>query len=118
MCVKPWKGAIKKPTAGGFLNLNTAPPDQSYEIEFVHGYKNDMTRHNCLYNLLRLASVYSGKFRHNFGSPNSNSEIFWGGEERLGKIKPPVGFYGHSNDVVCLAMSDDRKKVATGQVGV
>lgn len=45
-------------------------------------------------------------------------KFFGGGEERLGKIKPPVGFYGHSNDVVCLAMSDDRKKVATGQVGV
>ena len=43
MSCKPWLGAIKKPTTGP-LDINPNRPDVSYEIEFVHGYKSDLTR--------------------------------------------------------------------------
>ena len=40
MAVKPWKGAIKAPSNPP--KVNESPPDESYEIEFVHGYKSDV----------------------------------------------------------------------------
>jgi hypothetical protein len=40
--------------------------------------------------------------------------VFGGGEEKISRIKPQKGDYGHSDDIVSLTMSDDRKFVATG----
>lgn len=48
MACKPWIGAIKAPDAPPAKNAN--PPDEQYEIEFVHGYKSDLARQNLLYN--------------------------------------------------------------------
>ena len=48
MSCKPWLGAIKKPTTGP-LEENPEPPECSYEIEFVHGYKSDQARQNLFY---------------------------------------------------------------------
>ena len=48
MACKPWLGAIKEPAVVPHKNAN--PPEESYEIEFVHGYKSDLTRQNLYYN--------------------------------------------------------------------
>ena len=48
MACKPWIGAIKEPDVLPAINAN--PPDQQYEIDFVHGYKSDLTRQNLYYN--------------------------------------------------------------------
>ena len=48
MACKPWIGAVKEPEQ--IPPINKTPPDQSYEIEFVHGYKSDLTRQNLYYN--------------------------------------------------------------------
>ena len=56
MSCKPWLGAIKKPTTEP-LEENPDRPDVSYEIEFAHGYKSDLTRQNLFYNM-NLEPVY------------------------------------------------------------
>jgi len=48
MACKPWIGAIKEPDV--LPNENPNPPQQSFEIDFVHGYKSDLTRQNLYYN--------------------------------------------------------------------
>ena len=48
MACKPWLGAIKEPDNAPDVNVN--PPDQQFEIDFVHGYKSDLTRQNLHYN--------------------------------------------------------------------
>lgn len=48
MACKPWLGAIKKPDEMPVVNAK--PPQESYEIDFVHGYKSDLTRQNLFYN--------------------------------------------------------------------
>ena len=40
--------------------------------------------------------------------------FFGGGEEKISMIKPQKGDYGHSDDIVSLTMSHDKKLVATG----
>jgi WD40 repeat protein len=49
MACKPWLGAIKKPEIEP-LEENKERPDVTYKIEFVHGYKSDLTRQNLFYN--------------------------------------------------------------------
>lgn len=48
MAVLPWKGAIKEPT--NHPEKNEAPPDVTYTIDFVYGYKNEEVRQNLFYN--------------------------------------------------------------------
>ena len=48
MACKPWLGAIKEPTEVPIIN--PSPPQDTYEIDFVHGYKSDLTRQNLYYN--------------------------------------------------------------------
>ena len=49
MSIKPWKGAVKKPTIEP-LKENPSLPDASFEFDFVHGYKSNNCYQNCLYN--------------------------------------------------------------------
>ena len=42
MACKPWLGAVKEPDE--VPPINPTPPDERYEIGFVHGYKSDLTR--------------------------------------------------------------------------
>eukprot|EP00351_Strombidinopsis_sp_SopsisLIS2011_P002524 CAMPEP_0116886858 /NCGR_PEP_ID=MMETSP0463-20121206/20829_1 /TAXON_ID=181622 /ORGANISM="Strombidinopsis sp, Strain SopsisLIS2011" /LENGTH=70 /DNA_ID=CAMNT_0004547941 /DNA_START=566 /DNA_END=778 /DNA_ORIENTATION=+ len=48
MAVKPYVGAIKEPTS--HPKPTKAKPQESYEIDFVHGYKNETVRQNLFYN--------------------------------------------------------------------
>jgi len=48
MACKPWLGAIKAPDV--LPAINESMPEESYEIDFVHGYKSDLTRQNLYYN--------------------------------------------------------------------
>ena len=48
MACKPWLGAIKEPDVVPVINKER--PEQSFGIDFVHGYKSDLTRQNLHYN--------------------------------------------------------------------
>ena len=49
MACKPWIGAVKAPDVLPTVNSNR--PDQRFEVDFVHGYKSDLTRQNLFYNM-------------------------------------------------------------------
>ena len=48
MAVKPWLGAIKEPI--NHPPPNGDPPEHTYEIDFVFGYRNEDARQNVFYN--------------------------------------------------------------------
>jgi hypothetical protein len=48
MACKPWLGAIKQPDI--IPTINSQRPEEKYGIDFVHGYKSDLTRQNLYYN--------------------------------------------------------------------
>jgi WD40 repeat protein len=112
MAVKPWKGAVVAPTSPPPNNPNE--PEVNYKLEYVYGYRT----YDCRQNLFFTPSgklVYNAAalgISHDIGS---NTQTFFGGGMLSKKAKLEV--VGHDDDILCLAISPDRKCVATGQVG-
>ena len=117
MACKPWLGAIKAPDEVPPINKN--PPEESYEIEFVHGYKSDLCRQNLYYNLDKECIYMTAALGIILDTETRTQKIFGGGEEKVQRRKQQTkGEFGHSDDIVALAISSDRQRVATGQVGL
>jgi len=92
-------------------SLNTGVPKADYILQYVYGYRGYDSRENLFFSsngslLYPMAAV--GVIL----DPNTNSQALFGGKA-LGKTT-----HQHDDDILCLAVSADRKKVATGQIGV
>lgn len=48
MATKPWIGAIVEPT--NHPAVDKSPPDVTYELEYVYGYRCSDSRQNVFYN--------------------------------------------------------------------
>lgn len=91
--------------------LNTNAPKVNYQPHYVYGYRGYDSRENLFftqeakiaYPLAALGIVLD---------PKSNKQSFFGGKP-LGKTNNQ-----HDDDILCLAISHDRKVIATGQTGV
>jgi len=113
MACKPWIGAIKEPDVVPVIN--ESKPDETYEIDFVHGYKSDLTRQNLYYNTNQQCVYMTAALGIVLDTENRTQQIFGGGEEKIMRRKQAAkGEFGHSDDIVSLCMSADRTKVATG----
>lgn len=112
MAVKPWKGAVIPPTNAP--RNNPEEPDVSYALEYVYGYRTYDCRQNLYFtqggNL--VYNVAALGVSHNYGT---NTQKFFGGGMLTKKAKVETNM--HDDDILCLAISSDRKLVATGQVG-
>jgi WD40 repeat protein len=112
--IKPWLGAIRAPKDPPILNSSN--PTTSLELSWVHGYTSATSGEGY--------RVSSNLFY------NSQREIVYpaaslGVRMHVTKIKasgnaPATAcsqnyFQGHDDDIVCLAISADRRYVATGQ---
>lgn len=82
MAVKPWLGAIKKPNIEP-LTINSAVSDESYEINFVHGYKSDSVRQNLFYNLVGEPVYMTAALGIILNIEERTQKIFGGGEEKI-----------------------------------
>ena len=82
MSCKPWLGAIKKPTTGP-LEENAEPPECSYEIEFVHGYKSDQARQNLFYTPSCQMVYMTAALGVVLDPVNRTQKFFGGGEEKV-----------------------------------
>lgn len=108
--VLPFLGALVEPSE--HPPFNPKVPTQDYELEYVYGYRT----YDCRQNLYFTAS---GKVVYNVAAlgvvldPKTNTQKFFGG----GSTGKPLSRDIHDDDIVCLAISPDRKYVATGQVG-
>jgi len=90
--------------------LNPGVPKVNYAPHYVYGYRGYDSRQNLFFNSAGHL-VYHMAALGIILSPVSNTQKFFGGKP-VGK-----GVNQHDDDIVCLAMSKDLKKVATGQLG-
>ena len=82
MSIKPWKGAICAPTVEP--HIDTSPPDVSYEIDFVHGYKSDVAIQNLYYNNKKEPIYMTAALGVILDTKNRTQKIFGGGEKGHG----------------------------------
>jgi microtubule-associated protein-like 6 len=110
MAVKPWKGAIKPPPI--VPPSNPLAPASSLSLQWVHGYTSasagscDARVSNNLFYNANYDVVYPaaalGVCLH------VDSESYENSTQKY--------FKGHNDDILCLAMSPNRRYVATGQI--
>ncbi|OQR83272.1 microtubule-associated protein [Achlya hypogyna] len=102
LAVKPWLGAIREPSGWTAKPEDGAAPAGQLDLAFVHGYRGFDTRNNlrygadastCIYHTAAVGIVYS-KAHHR--------QIF---------------HFGHTDDIVCLAVHPEGHLVATGETG-
>ena len=78
MACKPWIGAIKPPTDVDQIVVNASPPDEQFIIDFVHGYKSDLTRQNLWYNP-QMECVYMTAALGIILNPQTREQKIFGG---------------------------------------
>jgi microtubule-associated protein-like 6 len=106
--IKPWLGAIVKPSKA--LPPSPAAPDNvELELKWVHGYQAVLSRNSLRY-------VAGGQ---SFVYPAAGVGVKMS-EKMLDNGRGGHGqsfFMDHDDDVISLAVSQDLKHVATGQMG-
>lgn len=114
--VQPFKGNLKEPLSHN--PINRAAPDETYEIDFVYGYKSEETRQNVQYNASRKPVYMTASLGIILDPKKREQLIFGGGEAGQCRKQQQKGVTGHTDDITCLSVSPDRKFVVSGQVGV
>ena len=98
--VKPWVGGVVAPSYSVPANNNTV--DTSLQLEFVHGYRAQDCRQNLKYNI-------AGDIVYNAACVG----VIFDKKSRSQKFNAH-----HTDECICLAISPDRRFIATGQVGL
>jgi WD40 repeat protein len=115
MCVLPWKGAIKEPIPPP--HINKAAPEDNYKLQVAYGVRTEETRENVHFN-------YKGKVVYMTAClgvindyQNSKQSFFGGGSVPMEAKNVAKDLKSHTDDVLCLNLSDDRKLACSGQIG-
>jgi hypothetical protein len=74
----PWKGQIAEPT--NHNDINSAQPDEKYELEYVYGYRSADSKQNCHFNSEGNA-VYMTAALGVILNHGDNTQKFFGGGE-------------------------------------
>lgn len=107
MATKPWMGALVAPTSPP--PSVPGPPSAKLEVSFVNGYRTEDARSN-LYFLDQKTIVYPAACLGIRQDIASRKQAFYGGGPATQNDK-------HTDDIISLALSPDRKTVATGSLG-
>jgi len=117
MAVKPWLGAIKAPTAEAMKAFGYVedgkPPRVSLELEWIYGYRCHDARNNLHYNAQGDAVYHTAAVGVVLKRKAEEAAAFGGGAPRFEQAYHT----GHTDDVLCLALSPCRRFAATGEVG-
>lgn len=117
MAVKPWIGAIAEPD--DHPPVNKAKPDQTYQLEYVYGYRCQDSRQNVYYNSSGNI-VYITAALGVILDKASNTQTFFGGGEVDNESKQVASTANHhTNDIMCLNVNTTggRNLACSGQVG-
>ncbi len=106
MAVKPWIGAIAEPS-----NHNPAdpsPPDVSYSLDYVYGYRCEDSRQNVYFNAQGQA-VYMTAAIGVILDQSSNTQKFFGGGQVDTRAKNVSNDNDHhTDDITAITISNDR----------
>jgi len=99
---------IVAPSNAPELDLNE--PDVSYSLHYAYGYSGHSFRNNIFLSSDKNI-VYSVAAVGVILNPADNTQSFFGGKTIAEAVNQ------HDDDITCLSISKDRKKVASGQAG-
>jgi WD40 repeat protein len=103
--VKPWLGAVRAPKNPPAFSAQ--PPAVDLSLHWVYGYSSAVSYHrpNLFYNA-ENAIVYPAAALGISLARDGEATSQW----------KQSFFQGHDDDVLCLAISNDRRYIATGQI--
>ncbi|ETW00430.1 hypothetical protein, variant [Aphanomyces invadans] len=102
MAVKPWLGAIREPSNWTPKPDDAEAPQSSLELSFVYGYRGFDTRNNLSYGADTNTIVYHAAALGIVYDVQQHRQIF---------------HYGHTDDIMCLAVHPEGHVVASGERG-
>lgn len=116
LAVKPWIGQIAEPDS--HPEWDASPPDQSYQLEYVYGYRCQDSRQNVYFNPDGNI-VYSTAAIGVILDTANNTQTFFGGGESENQSKQVSNTRNsHNNDITALNVNaSDRQWAVSGQVG-
>jgi len=115
MSVRPWLGQITEPDTHN--EINNEKPDQTYELEYVYGYRCADSKQNVYWNNQGQA-VYMTAALGVILDPASNTQKFFGGGEVDSTAKNVANdMEHHTDDVMCVKVNSARDTAVSGQVG-
>lgn len=112
MAVKPWLGAIRPPKFPP--PINKSPPNIQLRLDWVYGY-------TCAAAVTSAGTVPKTKISNNVFYNASGDIIYPAASIGIRSSLASDGsqqqayYQGHDDDILCLAISHDRRFVATGQ---
>lgn len=115
MAVRPYEGAIVEPTNHNAPSKD--PPDVTYELEYVYGYRCEDSRMNVFYNKDGQVTYFTAALGVILDKA-SNTQKFFGGGATDNKSKQVArDETSHTNDITAMDISSCRSLAATGQNG-
>lgn len=103
---------------GAKVKNNKAEPSETYEIDWVYGYRSEEARNNAAFNSKGQLVYPTAAIGVVFDYQNMSQIWFGGGETDFGGRKQDdEGKDIHTDDITACALSFDRNTVATGQNG-
>lgn len=117
MSVRPWLGQIAEPTNHNPVSMEK--PDETYALDYVLGYRSADSRQNVHYNKegkVVYMTAALGVILDQTCEPQVQ-QFFGGGEVDNTAKNVANDDKAHTDDIMCLAMSECRSMCLTGQVG-
>lgn len=109
MAVKPWRGAIRAPEHPPAIN--PSQPSTELALQWVHGYTSGSAGSDNS----RISSNLHYNIDNNIVYPAAALGICLNHDSSGSGNSTQTYFTGHDDDVLCLAISPDRRFIATGQ---
>ena len=114
--VRPWLGAMRIPPNPP--PINPAAPAISVSLGWVHGYTSGFAGGASN---IRVSNnlFYNNETDHSsiiFPAASIGIKMQCDGSDGPNKYNKQIYFHGHNDDILCLAISPNRRFVATGQI--
>jgi len=112
---KPFKDQIKEPT--NKPEFKKEQPEGDWDLEYVYGYRSSDARQNLYFND-KSDVVYITAGLGVVLDVETNTQTFFGGDDVENQEEALQNdLENHNDDVLCLAISNDRELCLTGQQG-
>lgn len=92
-------------------------PNVTYEIDYVYGARMEDSRKNVHINSYGKVVYMAGSLGIVLDPKTKEQRFFGGGDIDLDDPKSAKHFPGHTDEILCLQLNDDRSLAASGQLG-
>jgi microtubule-associated protein-like 6 len=112
MAVRPWIGQVAEPD--NHNEVNTEQPDTTYTLQYVYGYRSEDSRQNVYFNNAGKVTYMTAALGVILDQDSNEQTYFGGGEVDSTAKNVANDENGHTDDIMCIALSGDRTRAVTG----